>query len=261
MSLYIHLYDEPASPNLQPAALTLYLENLFPFKVDLRGAFLFHFSPDIESLAHGFAQAKIRNPLKRELDFTPLPGEVDYERGRLAHHSQTFGIVYEGVRIMNLLRGIIPKEENNLSHLHIVFTNQLLATWEEGRYHLRAAIYAFPCLISTTGIVEAPAKPREFYLLKQQYLALGLSDATALLEKEFKGKILEHNDPRLSEVMKGYVVQAVFHHLYGEPFCQDKNCRLYNAHWQEEVIWAQLESPYEFCPRHLKLIEETRVSL
>jgi hypothetical protein len=56
--------------------------------------------------------------------------------------------------------------------------------------------------------------------------------------------------------MKGYVMQAIAYRLWGDPFCGDQNCRLYNAHWQEEVIRAQLESPYEFCPYHRQKFAE-----
>jgi len=110
------------------------------------------------------------------------------------------------------------------------------------------SVYGFPSLISTTGIVEAPAKPRDFYL-KQQ---LGVSLLT--LKEEFKGRFIDYNDPRLTEVMKGYVMQALFFHLTGNPFCKDKNCRLYNAHWQEDLIQTQLTSKTDFCAQHQRLL-------
>ncbi|MFC1938628.1 DUF6775 family putative metallopeptidase [Chloroflexota bacterium] len=43
--------------------------------------------------------------------------------------------------------------------------------------------------------------------------------------------------------------------LVGDPFCEDKGCRLYNAHWQEELIFAQLGAGYEFCESHTRLLE------
>jgi hypothetical protein len=30
---------------------------------------------------------------------------------------------------------------------------------------------------------------------------------------------------------------------------------LYNAHWQEELIFAQLESQYEFCGQHTRILD------
>jgi len=113
-----------------------------------------------------------------------------------------------------------------------------------------------PSLISTSGLVEAPAKPREYYLLKQQYEKLG-KDLTEL-KASFSRRFIDYGDKRLTEVAKGYVMQAVFYLLTGNPFCEDKGCRLYNAHWQEELIFAQLESEYEFCQRHTQLLEKGR---
>ena len=70
--------------------------------------------------------------------------------------------------------------------------------------------------------------------------------------------VLRHDDPRLTEAMKGYVMQALFYHVTGDPFCEDRGCRLYNAHWQEEVIGAQLGGAYQLCPRHQGLLDEMR---
>jgi hypothetical protein len=117
---------------------------------------------------------------------------------------------------------------------------------------LRTSVYGIPSIISTSGLVEAPAKPREYYFLKQQYERLG-KDLMELKDK-FEGSFIDYEDKRLTEIAKGYAMQAVFHSLTGDPFCGDKGCRLYNAHWQEEVISAQLESEYEFCPQHTKIL-------
>ncbi len=50
-------------------------------------------------------------------------------------------------------------------------------------------------------------------------------------------------------------MQAVFYALTGDPFCEDKVCRLYNAHWQEDLLFAQLGGAYDFCPRHTALLQ------
>ena len=62
------------------------------------------------------------------------------------------------------------------------------------------------------------------------------------------------SDPRLTELLKGYTMQAVFYHLFAEPFCDNPDCRLFNAHWQEEMIKAQLQGA-DFCRRHRELLE------
>ena len=74
------------------------------------------------------------------------------------------------------------------------------------------------------------------------------------LKDRFKGRFVDYDDERLTEVVKGYVIQAVFYTLTGNPFCEDRGCRLYNAYWQDELVFAQLESEYEFCPRHSELL-------
>ena len=119
------------------------------------------------------------------------------------------------------------------------------------------SVYGIPSLISTTGIVEAPAKPKEFYLLKQQYGLLGGENSTIQkLKEKFKGRFIDYEDERLTEIMKGYVMQAIFFQAVGDPFCDHKGCRLYNAHWQEEVIEAQLGAQYELCEKHQKMLME-----
>ena len=151
---------------------------------------------------------------------------------------------------------ILPREARTLKSVHIIFTNRLFSTWDDGnkRYHVRTSLYGIPSVISTSGLVEAPAKPREYYLLKQQYDRLGKGSIE--LNEKFRGRFIDYEDKRLTEVAKGYVMQAIFYYLTGEPFCEDKGCRLYNAHWQDELIFAQLESEYEFCPRHTRLLKE-----
>ncbi len=217
------------------------------------------------TIARAFAQAKIFDPRKHREDRAPLPGEIRYEEKRLRNiTSTTFGNIYDGLIVQDTLKTLIPQEELSLHRIHIVITNQLLATWDEEdlRYHIRASIYGIPNMISTTGIVEAPARPREFYLLKQGAGPGGWdSAAEAQAAEAFKDRMVLHDDPRLTEVMKGYVMQALFYHLTGDPFCSDVNCRLFNAHWQEELLRAQITSTEELCPGHQAALEELRTSL
>ncbi len=264
------MYSKPRARTLDAVELARYAAEAIPtieteVRDDLAHSYLLALPESarkeaLSKLAEEFAKAKVRNPSKQDDAFEPLWGEIDYERRRLSDpDSRAFGILYDGIKVANILRELIPKEERSLTHLHIVFTNQLFGTWEEGdrRCHARVSLYSAHTLLSTSGIVEAPAKPREYYFLKQQYSALGMTDATSVeLERKFKGRFIDYDDVRLTEVMKGYAMQAIAYRLWGDPFCEDKNCRLYNAHWQEEVIRAQLESPYEFCPYHRQKFAE-----
>lgn len=202
-------------------------------------------------LALKLAQIKIQGLTTKKTNDDPLPGEVEYEkRWLLAPQRKPLGILYNGFGLQVAYWGLLPQNKRRLNHIHIAFTNQLLGTWDgdELRYHARVSVYGFPSIISTTGLVEAPAKPREFYLKKQMGADL------MALKREFAGRFIDYDDPRTTEVIKGYVMQALFYHLTGDPFCRDRNCRLYNGHWQEEVIHAQLGGDYEFCKGHEELL-------
>ncbi|MCL4458997.1 MAG: hypothetical protein M1136_08075 [Chloroflexi bacterium] len=268
--MFIYLYDEAATPTLDLGGITNYIKDKLPSsQIEVRENFItFHLArlerrgreEKMSHLAEELARAKVRK-LGAPLNdlFVPLKGEIGYERRRLENQNKRVaGILYDGFVLSGILQGLLPPEECALNQVHIVFTNQLFGTWDEHdrRYHARVSIYNKPSLISTTGIVEAPAKPREYYLLKQQYTALGMYDAAEVgLKGNFRGRFIDYNDERMTRVMKGYVLQALMHQLTGEPFCTDKSCRLYNAHWQEEVIRSQVENPYDLCPAHERMLE------
>jgi hypothetical protein len=66
---------------------------------------------------------------------------------------------------------------------------------------------------------------------------------------------LESDDPRTATVLEGYAIQAIFYALTGDPFCDDPDCRLYNAHWQRDMLRAQLGGDH-YCSRHLAMLWE-----
>lgn len=253
-----HLYNDPSVENLDLAELASYLESKTPIKrIETRGP-LIKSSRKIENLPEKLAKTRVRDPETPKTDFDPLYGEINFEERLIQEPSRKVsGVLYDGSRLAKIFRKFIPEEELNFSHLHIVFTNRLFGSWDENdkRYHARVSVYGFPSLISTTGIVEAPAKPKEFYRKKHQLARVGnLASGLEKLKKEFEGRFIDYDDERLTEIMKGYAIQAIFHHFFANPFCENKNCRLYNAHWQEEVLQAQLESP-EFCENHKEIIQ------
>ncbi len=253
----IILYDEGVADALDIGEIVRYLsQKLNQSEVELRGSpFTPTLSPeDVTGLARRLAAARILDIRQRLQPAEPLYGEVEFEKRRVLGRTKAFGVTYEGLLLQRILAGTIPVEQRRLGFVHIIFTNRLFATWDNGdrRYHLRSSIYGMPSVISTTGIVEAPAKPREYYLLKQQYESLK-RDLTELKMK-FAGRCIDYEDGRLTEVAKGLAMQAAFYSLTGNPFCDDKGCRLFNAHWQEDLIFAQLESDYEFCQQHQEIL-------
>lgn len=142
---------------------------------------------------------------------------------------------------------------------HIILTNKLFATFaEDGRPHIRTSIYSFPSIISTSGIVEGPAKPREYYLYKQKCTQLGIWDIEEpKIKRRLCKRFINYQDKRLNEVLKGYIAQALFFYITGRPFCSHKNCRLFNAHWQEDLIYAQIKMG-KFCKLHHGLLKDIR---
>lgn len=77
------------------------------------------------------------------------------------------------------------------------------------------------------------------------------------LKKKFKGRFMDYEDKRISEVIKGYIAQAIIYYITGEPFCPQKGCRLFNAHWQEDLIYAQVKKK-RFCRRHSAVLDKIR---
>jgi hypothetical protein len=253
----IHIYDGCFSTHLNLPEIVHYLKTSIPgVAVCLHEEFIHHYTSKEDNgceitctkiLAEKFAGIKVIDPRHRNRTSQPLPGEVEYEERRLVKTSrQPWGILYDGEKLQEIYNALLPQVERGAHALHIVLTNQLFGTWghDDVRFHARTSIYSMPGIISSTGLVEAPAKSRTYYVTRQ----LGVSHD--LLEKHLQGQFLTHDDSRLTEVIKGYIMQAVFYSLDGNPFCEDPNCRLYNAHWQHELIHAQLNAPYEFCHEH-----------
>jgi hypothetical protein len=183
---------------------------------------------------------------------------VDVERARISEIKQPFerqpkehqdfdlygrpAALYDGFELQRLLAPAFQED------IHIIFTDLLTCTFSEDdwRYHARAVICGTPSIISTTGIVEAPAKPREFYVSQ-------LGQDFNSLKKKLAGRFIDYGDKRMTEVAAGYALQALFFFVTdGEPFCDSDSCRLYNAHWQEDLIRMQVEDP-ALCLKHRSL--------
>ena len=252
----IYLYEEGDLDGLNIKNLGQYLSEKSHIPFHIQGNIYEGFPEErIETVAENFARIKVKDPGRRFTSIIPLQAEVDYEKKRIRSPSwKIFGILYEGVLYQKMILDLISGGQLDSDHCSILFTNHLIGTWDRNdqRYHARVSLYGFPHLISTTGLVEAPAKPKEFYLKKKMGLPLDL------LKEEYRGRFLEHGDSRMTEVLKGYAMQALFFHLTGDPFCDDRDCRLFNSHWQEEVLHSQMEGRYEFCPRHEAILRKLR---
>jgi len=165
-------------------------------------------------------------------------------------------ILYDGFLMQRLFNTMINENESNTDHVHIAFEDRLICTFsqEDWRYHARTIVGGNPSIISTTGIVEAPAKPKEWYMKQMRLATYGIDPDDENEDTSTKKKYLDYGDYRINFIAVGYVLQALFFFITeGDPFCNDNNCRLYNAHWQEELIHSQIETE-SLCNEHATLL-------
>lgn len=183
----------------------------------------------------------------------PIYGEIDVELKRLRGDGSALGVLYDGLWIQRIFYKYMSRrrpEEFKSGYIHIIFTSRLFGTFETGRYHGRVILTGLPSLISTSGIVEAPARPKDYYWLKAGFIRAGKDIRE--LDLLYKGRFVEYDDSRITEVLGAYVLQSIFYELSGSPFCDNPACCLYNSHWQEEVLTTQVGG--KLCGEHAKLL-------
>jgi len=257
-ALKVIVYEQPGYPSFRAETVAGYLsERLGLTTIRRYGPLNRRTAEDLDSLSWKLAGCRVTDP-SRNTPNSPLIAEVESERRQLETGTAQSGLVYDGIRLLWVLSDMIPRNEMTLDHIHIVFTDRLVATFDDldRRYHLRTVICGFPCLVSLTGLVYAPARSQVYHGSRRILHALGIHEVEPPSPEDY----LELGDPRTTEVSLGYALQCVFYHLLGDPFCVDPGCRLFNAHTQREMLHAQLSLP-EFCPAHAALIEEIRGSV
>jgi hypothetical protein len=175
----------------------------------------------------------------------------DFEKRAMSGTSRARGVPYEGVGLMKLYQRLLPSCAAD--DARIVITDRLIMTWSEDdlRYHARVVVFGFPSVISMSGIVEAPARPREYYFARQALDPHGAGAADELLSEQFSGRYVETDDERMDKILRGYILQCLFYSSTLDPFCKSEDCMLFNAHWQEEMIRAQVGSG-RLCEKHKK---------
>jgi len=254
------LYRDPSAATLRLDEVASYVRDVLGLRCEVRDEFFSLFGGrDLNGLAHAIAATKVRNLTRPFEPIEPLFGEVEFEVRLLEEpRKRVPGILYDGYRYATLLRDLLPSEDRTLRVLHIVFSHRLLGTFDaDGRYHARAVICSYPSVVSTSGIVEGPAKPKEYYTVKARLsIALGAVPFEAA-KQPFAGRFIDYDDPRMTEVVKGYALQAAMYHITREAFCGKPECRLFDAHWQAELIAAQIDSG-RLCHRHTTIAAEIR---
>ncbi|MEM2891307.1 MAG: hypothetical protein QXJ32_02195 [Thermoplasmata archaeon] len=255
----LHTPEGKEPPDLLP--VREYLDSMFDdVQVRLiRSPFARLSGPTLDRVARQIAQARTKDPTQARQTHIPTEAEVDYERRAIRGTARLGGIPYDGRSLLDLYSDIMSRELDPTA-ASIVFTNRLITTFsrDDLRHHLRMLVCGFPSIISVPGVVEAPARPREYYVLRRELEVMGAAPfQLERLKDEFKGRFIGYGDEAVIEVLKGLALQAVMFHMTLEPFCDSRYCRLFNAHWQEELVQSQLRGD-RFCPRHAALVARLR---
>lgn len=249
----IFLYDEPSVPEINLNALSKFIEKTFHTKTEKRKNI---FAYATEKTANELASCRIFDFKKSFEIHTPTMEEIEFEKESFENSAKIENIVlYDGFEFQKIVSSLVPQEDGDLENFHLVFTNKLTCTFDfaDYRYHGRALIGSNPSVVSTTGIIEAPAKPREYYLDLMTNYGQGLNIES--IKKKYQGSYLEYHDRRLEAIVEGYCLQALFYHITGEPFCEMLDCRLNNAHWQRDLLYSQLEFG-KLCEKHKKTLDD-----
>lgn len=234
---FVHIYQTASAPALDAKAVAEEVDRIFPScKIDVRPPFKYE-----EKIIEQARIADIKQPFEKQ---------PNHEQDNMM--MMTTIPLYDGFVMQKNLAEIIPSAELSLAHIHITSISLLTCTFSEDdwRYHGRAVICGTPSIVSTTGIVEALAKPREFYLAQ---LLGGMAVDNGSLKKKFAGRFIDYDDEdKITAASINYVLQAIFFFITsGEPFCNNKDCRLLNAHWQEDLIHTIEKRT--LCSHHMNL--------
>lgn len=247
----IILYDEPTVPEIKLEKLEKFLMESFPINIETRENF---FGSLDGKTCQKIASTRIFDLKKPFTAHTPTNNDILIEIKNKDMSNLEEVTLYDGYELQKVASEQIPRNENNLDTLHVIFTNKLTCTFDENnfRYHARALIGSNPAIISTTGIIEAPAKPKKYYL---DLMTDFSKDKTDEIKKKYTGEFLEYHDSRLSDIIEGYLIQAIVYFETGEAFCDENKCRLFNAHWQKDLLHTQIENK-QFCRKHQMILKE-----
>ncbi len=251
MPYTIYLYNEIPKNELDLSQIKTDISKYCPFiKLIIRPGFIdyFYSTKLVESIA-GAWNSELS--AERGIDSSE-ENRIFYEK-KAAESPDNISskVIYNGWELLSLLQIQIQHKESSLNNLHLFLTPRLLITpsQKDDRLHARTIIAGAVSIVSSSGLVEAPARPAEYYLLERLYLSMGQKLSEEEINTRFKGQFLGCHDPRLTQIIKGYIFQAIAYRFLGEGFCNDAACCLFNAHYQKEMLAAQLKESI-FCSYH-----------
>ncbi|PTD94366.1 hypothetical protein C9439_03480 [archaeon SCG-AAA382B04] len=254
--LELTIYRDPATPELDEQELCRYVEGTTSINTITKESILERVDEaKVDVFSKRFAESRVRDIEEKNEGFEPNFGEKRFEKRLIEDSSKDVkGVLYDAKKLEKIYLLLLNEQERSKNHLPFVLTNRLIGTFgEDNRYHARVSLYGFPMILSSTGLVEAPAKPKQFYRKKRSNSLKTKEE----IKEETEGDFIDYGENRITKAMKGYLLQGIFHYLSKGFFCENNGCRFYNAHWQQELINAQINKP-EFCNKHKKEIKEIK---
>jgi len=247
----IFLYTDSPSESFDINKLISFLSN-FNFNFQNRDDLLDFLMLDEQAAAdyESFLNAIIVRDIDKPLDKINRKTEYSEPSGNTKGKTLFDGYWLQR-KLYTYLFSEINSEETENNNLHLIISGKLFGTYGTKRYHARVLLTGEPAMISTSGIVEAPARPREYYYVKANLLSMGKK--TDELDEIYKGRFVEYNDPKITDILCSYVLQIIKGKLTGDPFCQNSDCCLYNSHWQEELL--NLQYKHEYCEECSSILE------
>ena len=249
----IIIYKEPSVPKINLDKIKEFIFKEFRIKIEIRDNI---FNKLDKNTCEKIASTRIFNLKKSFEKHNPTVNEILIELENKDMSNKEEMALYDGIKLNEIIKELIPKEENNQNTLNIIFTNKLTCTFDQNdfKYHARTWIGSNPAIISTTGIIEAPAKPKQYYI---DIITNISKESIEEIKKKYKGEFLEYNDPRLSDIVEGVLLQIIFYYETGDVFCEDNQCRLFNAHWQKDLFISQIENK-KICEKHEKVLSKMK---
>ena len=249
----IIIYKEPSVPKINLDKIKEFIFKEFRIKIEIRDNI---FNKLDKNTCEKIASTRIINLKKSFEKHNPTVNEILIELENKDMSNKEQMALYDGIELSKIIKELIPKTEGNQDTLHIIFTNKLTCTFDQNdfKYHARTWIGSNPAIISTTGIIEAPAKPKQYYI---DIITNISKESIEEIKKKYKGEFLEYNDPRLPDIVEGILLQIIFYYETGDVFCDNIQCRLFNAHWQKDLFISQIENK-KICEKHEKVLSKMK---
>ena len=249
----IIIYKEPSVPKINLDKIKEFIFKEFRIKIEIRDNI---FNKLNKNTCEKIASTRIINLKKSFEKHNPTVNEILIELENKDMSNKEEMVLYDGIELNEIIKELIPKEENNQDTLHIIFTNKLTCTFDQNdfKYHARTWIGSNPAIISTTGIIEAPAKPKQYYI---DIITNISKESIEEIKEKYKGEFLEYNDSRLPDIVEGLLLQIIVYYEIGDVFCEDNQCRLFNAHWQKDLFISQIENK-KICENHEKILNKMK---